>query len=165
MKRFLYLVLATGLLLATGAVAQTGQDQSQPQSSSTAAQADTPNGQSDVLIDPGAIYNDKNPGHWVGKTVTLQNVTVQDTNDSGNFWVGQDGGHRLLVVKDESDANMKALHVKKGDVVTISGTVQPASRYAAKETSAEKGSMHDAEKSSGVYLQANNLSVNSSTRH
>jgi hypothetical protein len=164
MKNFFYLVLAAGLLLASGAAAQVGQDNSQPSSNSTAAQADN-SGQPDVLIDPGAIYNDKNPGHWVGKSVTLQNVTVQDTNNNGNFWVGQDGGHRLLIVKGDNDANMKALHVKKGDVVTVSGTVQPASRYAAQETSAEKGSMHDAEKSSGVYVQANNLSVNSSTRH
>jgi len=161
MKKLFYLLLATGLLLVSGAFAQMGQDNSQ--SSSTAAQAGTM--EPEVLVDPGKIYNDKNPGNWVGKSVTLQNVMVQDTNDSGNFWVGQDGGHRLLVVKGDGDANMKALHVKKGDVVTVSGTVQPASRYAAQESSAEKGSMHDAEKSSGVYLQANNLSVSSSTRH
>jgi hypothetical protein len=164
MKNYFYLLLATGLLLVSGAFAQTGQDNAPPSTSPSAAQADA-SGQSDVLIDPGVIYNDKDPGHWVGKSITLQNVTVQDTNNSGNFWVGQDGGHRLLIVKAQSDANMKALHVKKGDVVTVSGTVQPASRYAAKETSAEKNSMHDAEKTSGVYLEANNLSVNSSTRH
>jgi hypothetical protein len=162
-KSLFYLLLVTGSLLVSGAFAQTGQDNTQPQTSPTAGQADASG--PDVLIDPGVIYNDKNPGHWVGKSVTLQNVTVQDTNNSGNFWIGQDGGHRLLIVKSDSDANMKALHVKKGDVVTVSGTVQPASRYAAQESSAEKGSMHDAEKSSGVYLQANNLSVNSSTRH
>lgn len=164
MRNAFYLLLATGLLLVSGAFAQTAPDNSQPQSSSTAAQAGN-TGQSNVLIDAGEIYNDKTPGHWVGKNVTLQNVTVQDTNDSGNFWVGQDGSHRLLIVKDDSNPNVKALHVKKGDVVTISGTIQPASRYAAQENSAEKGSMHDAEKSSGVYLQANDLSVNSSTRH
>jgi hypothetical protein len=164
MRNSFFLLLATGLLLVSGTFAQTSQDNSQPESSPTAAQADNA-GMSNVLIDPGVIYNDKNPGHWVGKNVTLQNVTVQDTNDSGNFWVGQDGSHRLLVVKADNNANVKAMHVKKGDVVTISGMVQPASRYAAQENSAEKGSMHDAEKSSGVYLQANDLSVNSSTRH
>lgn len=164
MKVLSLLILTTGLLLACNAAAQTGQESSPPQTGSAAPQPDTSE-QSNVLIDPGVIYNDKSPGHWVGKSVTLQNVTVQDTNNSGNFWVGQDGGHRLLVVKSDTDPNMKALHVKKGDVVTISGTVQPASRYAAQENSAEKGSMHDAEKSSGVYLQASNLSVNSSTRH
>ncbi len=155
--------IAFAALLASTALAQTMPD-TQPQSTpgSTPQASDTaPN----VLIDAGTIYNDKNPGNWVGKRVTLQNVTVQDTNNSGNFWVGQDGGHRLLIVKDNSDPNTKALHVKKGDVVTVTGTVQPASRYAAQETSAEKGSMHDAEKSSGVYLDASNLSVNSSTRH
>jgi hypothetical protein len=160
------LFLAVTVLLACTAFAQMGQDNNaQTQTTpSTASQADTSTSP-DVLVDAGQIYNDKNAGRWVGKSVTLQNVTVQDTNDSGNFWVGQDGGHRLLVVKANNDPNMKALHVKKGDVVTVSGTVQPASRYAAQATSAEKNSMHDAEKSSGVYLDANNLSISSSTRH
>ncbi|HZQ68922.1 MAG TPA: hypothetical protein VFA68_10425 [Terriglobales bacterium] len=160
MKKCFYLFMFTALVLVSGAFAQ----DAQPQGAPSAAQSET-NPAPDVLIDPGVIYNDKHPGNWVGKSVTLQNVMVQDTNDSGNFWVGQDGSHRLLIVKADNDPNMKALHVKKGDIVTVSGTVQPASRYAADQTSAEKGSMHDAEKSSGVYLQANDLSVRSSTRH
>ena len=123
------------------------------------------NGQPQELVDPGVIYNDKNPGGWVGKTVTLKNVMVQDTNKGGNFWVGSNGHHRILVVKPQDNANARALQVHKGDIVTITGTVQPASKYAATETGARKGSMHDAEDSSGVFLQANDLSIASSTQH
>ena len=117
-----------------------------------------------VLVDPGKIYN-KNPNGWVGKSVTLQNVMVQDTNDSGDFWVGSDSHHRLLIVKPKDNPTLAAMHFKKGDVVTISGVVQPASRYAAETTSASSGSMKDADKSSGVFLLANDISVTSSTRH
>jgi hypothetical protein len=121
------------------------------------------NGEPQQLIDPALIYNDKNPGNWVGKTVTLKNVMVQDTNKGGNFWVGQNGHHRLLVVKPENNPNARALQVHKGDIVTVTGTVQPASQYAAQETGARKGSMHDAEDSSGVFLKASDLSISSST--
>jgi hypothetical protein len=123
------------------------------------------NSHSQVLVDPGMIYNDKNPGNWVGKSVTLKNVMVQDTNNSGNFWVGSDSSHRLLVVRSDDNPNIKAMRFHKGDVVTIEGTIQPASKYEASKTGAEKGSMHDAEKSSGIFLMANNISIASSTQH
>jgi len=120
-------------------------------------------GQPEVLIDPAKIYNDNRPISWVGKPVVLQNVMIQDTNDTGNFWVGSDGHHRLLVVKQDSNANLKAMRFHKGDIVTISGTVQPASKYMAQATTETDGSMHDAEKSSGVFLLADNVTVASST--
>ena len=115
------------------------------------------------MIDPGKIYNDKQPISWVGKPVVLQNVMIEDTNDSGNFWVGSDGHHRLLVVKQDSNANLKAMKFHKGDVVTVTGTIQPASKYMAQATTESDGSMHDAEKSSGVFLLADNVSIASST--
>ncbi len=133
----------------------------QPASSIPGTVAST--GQPEVLIDPGKIYNDKQPTSWVGKPVILQNVMIQDTNDSGNFWVGSDSDHRLLVVRQDSNPNLKAMRFHKGDVVTIQGSVQPASRYMAKETSEHAGDMHDAEKSSGVILLADNVTVASST--
>jgi hypothetical protein len=120
-------------------------------------------GQPEVLIDPAKIYNDKQPISWVGKPVVLQNVMIQDTNDTGNFWVGSDGHHRLLVVKQDSNPNLKAMRFHKGDIVSISGTVQPASKYMAQATTETDGSMHDAEKSSGVFLLADNVTVASST--
>jgi hypothetical protein len=67
----------------------------------------------------------------VGKSVVLQNVTVQDTNNSGNFWVGSDNDHRLLVVKQKDNDNLKAMTLHKGDVVTVTSTVEAASRYMA----------------------------------
>lgn len=122
------------------------------------------NSQSQVLVDPGVIYNDKNPGNWVGKSVTLRNVLVQDTNNSGNFWVGSDNNHRLLVVRSDENPNIKALQFHKGDVITAKGTIQAASAYEASKTGAEKGSMHDAEKSSGIFMMANDISITSSTQ-
>ena len=50
-----------------------------------------------VLVDPAKIYN-KSPMSWVGKLVVLKNVTVEDTNDSGNFWIGSDNDHRPCCV-------------------------------------------------------------------
>ena len=138
-----------------------GNPSTQPATGVPGAVAST--GQPEVLIDPAKIYNDKQPISWVGKPVTLQNVMVQDTNDTGNFWVGSDGHHRLLVVKQDSNANLKAMRFHKGDIVTISGTVQPASKYMAQATTESDGSMHDAEKSSGVFLLADNITVASST--
>lgn len=120
-------------------------------------------GQPEILIDPGKIYNDKQPISWVGKPVILQNVMVQDTNDTGNFWVGSDGHHRLLIVKQDNNPNLKAMRFHKGDIVTIQGTIQPASKYMAQQTTASDNSMHDAEKSSGVFLLADNVTVASST--
>src|SRR5690349_5389874 len=75
--------------------------------------------QGQTLIDPGVIYNARKPGEWIGKTVTLKNVMVQDTNDTGNFWVGSDRHHRLLIVKPTSNLELHALRVHKGDVVTV----------------------------------------------
>jgi hypothetical protein len=146
----------------TGAAGSTAYPSGQPGSSVPGAVA--PAGQPETLIDPGKIYNDKQPTSWVGKPVVLQNVMIQDTNDSGNFWVGSDGHHRLLIVKPEGNATLKSMRFHKGDVVTVSGTVQPASRYMAKQTSESGGDMHDAEKSSGVILLADNITVSSSTR-
>ena len=119
-------------------------------------------GQPEVLIDPAKIYNDKQPISWVGKPVVLQNVMIQDTNNTGNFWVGSDGHHRLLVVKQDNNPNLKAMRFHKGDIVTISGTIQPASKYMAQATTETDGSMHDAEKSSGVFLLADNVTIGSS---
>lgn len=90
---------------------------------------------------------------------------VQDTNKSGNFWVGSDDHHRLLIVKPENNANIQAMRFHKGDVVTVNGTIQPASRYEASQTGAEKGSMSHAEDSSGVFMMANDISITSATEH
>jgi hypothetical protein len=130
-----------------------------------ATQSTTPGstGETQVLIDPGKIYNDKTPTAWIGKPVELRNVMVQDTNDSGNFWVGVEGKHRLLVVKKPDDPNQQALRVKKGDVVNITGVVEPATDEWAQKSRAEIGSMHDARGGAGVFLFANNVSIASST--
>ena len=170
-RLFVLFVALFGWLLSAAVVAQNTPDNSNvPANGQTSmpnnSQSNMVNtGQSQELVDPGVIYNDKNPGSWVDKTVTLKNVMVQDTNKDGNFWVGSDSHHRILVVKPQDNANARALQVHKGDVVTITGTVQPASKYAATETGSKKGSMHDAEDSSGVFLQASDLSVASSTQH
>jgi hypothetical protein len=174
-QRSLVLFVALfGWLLTAGAFAQSTPAPRDNSNMPANGQATMPNngqsnmensGQSQELVDPGVIYNDKNPGSWVGKTVMLKNVMVQDTNKGGNFWIGSDSHHRILVVKPQDNANAKALQVHKGDIVTITGTVQPASKYAATETGARKGSMQDAENSSGVFLQASDLSVASSTQH
>jgi hypothetical protein len=121
--------------------------------------------QGQTLIDPGVIYNARKPGEWIGKTVTLKNVMVQDTNNSGNFWVGSDHHHRLLIVKPTSNLELHSLRVHKGDVVTITGELQAASEVLADKTGAEKNSLHDAEKTSGVFLMANRVSISSSTAH
>jgi len=171
MKKLLVLLAALAVMLPLGLLAQNtpaSQDnQNMPNSQSNMGnntqQNMGNNAEPQQLIDPAVIYNDKNPGSWVGKTVTLKNVMVQDTNKGGNFWVGQDGHHRILIVKPDSDPNVKNLQVHKGDIVTLTGTVQPASTYAARENGARKGSMHDAENSSGVFLQASDLSIASST--
>ena len=121
--------------------------------------------QGQTLIDPGVIYNARKPGEWIGKTVTLKNVLVQDTNNSGNFWVGSDNHHRLLIVKPTSNLELHALRVHKGDVVTVTGDLQAASEVLADKTGAEKNSLHDAEKTSGVFLMANRVNISSSTSH
>jgi hypothetical protein len=144
-----------------GAAGSAASPSGQPASSVPGAVPAT--GQPETLIDPGRIYNDKQPTSWVGKPVVLQNVMIQDTNDSGNFWVGSDGDHRLLVVRQENNATLKAMRFHKGDVVTVNGTVQPASKYMAQQTTESGGDMHDAEKSTGVILLADNITVSSST--
>lgn len=121
--------------------------------------------QGQTLIDPGVIYNARKPGEWIGKTVTLKNVVVQDTNDSGNFWVGSDNHHRLLIVKPTSNLELHSMRVHKGDLVTVTGELQAASEVLADKTGAEKNSLHDAEKTSGVFLMANGVNIVSSTRH
>jgi hypothetical protein len=152
--------------LCTSALAQsTSGDQGamEPNANQSPSQNTATDQQSPIeLVDPGKIYNE-NPMGWVGKSVVLKNVTVQDTNKSGNFWVGLDNDHRLLVVKAQGNDNLKAMTLHKGDVITVSGTVQAASRYMGQTSSAEMGSMQDAQKSSGVFLMATDVNVNSST--
>ena len=160
--------MAVCALLCVSAFAQsTSSDQGamEPNANQSAAQNMPADQQGPIqLVDPGKIYND-NPMSWVGKSVVLKTVMVQDTNNSGNFWVGLDNSHRLLVVKQKDDANLKAMTIHKGDVVTISGTVEAASKYMAHATSAEGGSMQDAQNSSGVFLMATEIKVHSSTHH
>ncbi len=156
-RSFLLLAAVVACLLPVALMAQ-----NMPASDQSSNSAD--NSQNQVLVDPGMIYNSKHAEDWVGKAVTLKNVMVQDTNKTGDFWVGSDGHHRLLVTKPEDNPNIKAMTFHKGDVVTIMGTIQPASKYEAGETGAQKGSMHHAEDSSGVFLMANDISITSSTQ-
>ena len=153
--------LVAAMMLTPFAVAQTGMSNDQQTMNSNQGMS-AAQGEAVQLVDPAKIYNE-NPMGWVGKSVVLKNVTVEDTNNTGNFWVGTDNNHRLLVVKEKGNANMKAMTVHKGDVVTLNGTVKAASRYMAQETSASSGSMHDAQNSSGVFLLANDINVDSST--
>ena|SRR5512146_1262232 len=159
-------LLVIGLMLTVSLSAQTGTSNEQAATSSNNAadsgQGTSTQGEPMVLVDPAKIYNES-PMSWVGKSVVLKNVTVQDTNDSGNFWIGSDNDHRLLVVKKESNDNLRAITLHKGDVITVTGQVQAASRYKAGTTTASSGSMHDAEKTSGVFLLADQLHVDSST--
>jgi len=154
-------LLVVGLTLSTTVCAQSSSPNGQGATGNDGANAPS-NGDATVLIDPAKIYNE-NPMGWVGKAVILQNVTVEDTNNSGAFWVGSDNDHRILVVKQQDNDNLKAMTFHKGDVVTITGTVEAASRYMAQEKSAEPGSMHDAQKTSGVFVLATKLYVASST--
>lgn len=157
--------LMTGLLLTAVAFAQTSPSNDEAARTNDArnsAQGTTARGEPMVLVDPAKIYNES-PMSWVGKSVLLKNMTVEDTNNSSNFWIGSDNDHRLLVVKKEGNDNLKAMTLHKGDVVTVTGIVQAASRYQAAETTAASGSMHDAEKTSGVFVLADQLHVDSST--
>lgn len=151
------IVLPVVLLIGSLALAQTNE-------TSTTNSASAADAQPIEIVDPGKICNDKNMTDWVGKSVVLKNVMVQDTNKTGNFWVGSDNGHRLLVVEAENNPNLSTMKFHKGDVVTIHGVVQAASKYMAQKTSASSGSMHDATDSSGVFLAADNISVTSSTQ-
>lgn len=166
-KTFLPLISLVLLLVSAMSAQSTAPSSNQQmpdQQMNNAGQQDN-SGQPQTLIDPGVIYNTKDAGTWVGKTVTLKNVTVQDTNKDGNFWVGSDGHHRLLVVKPTSNLDMHAMRTRKGDIVTVTGEIQAASEAEAQKTGAEKGSMKDAENSSGVCLVANQINIASSTQH
>jgi hypothetical protein len=158
-------LLLAGVLAAQNPMPPANQQSPDQQSNAAGQQNNGADQSPQTLIDPGDIYNAKKPGTWIGKTVTLKNVMVQDTNNSGNFWVGSDKHHRLLVVKPTSNLDMHAMRVKKGDLVTVTGEIQPASDALADKTGAEKNSMHDAENSSGVFLEANSLNIASSTGH
>src|SRR5581483_5351907 len=167
----LALLLGAGSLVAQSTAPSSQQAPDQQPSTSDQQQMNNPNQPSNsnnqepqTLIDPGVIYNSKQAGTWIGKTVTLKNVMVQDTNKTGNFWVGSDNHHRLLIVKPTSDLELNALRVRKGDVVTVTGEIQAAAEALADKTGAEKGSLHDAEHSSGVFLMANSVRIASSTR-
>jgi hypothetical protein len=167
----------TGSSSGTATTPSTGQNTTAPTASPTpsaqspktdqtaAGQSTFPGstGETQVLIDPGKIYNDKTPTAWIGKSVQLQNVMVSDTNDSGNFWVGVGGKQRLLIVKRPDDPNQQALRIHKGDVVNITGVVEPATDEWAQKTKAETGSIHDAHGGAGVFLFASNVSIASST--
>jgi hypothetical protein len=160
-------LMVVGLTLSTTVCAASSSSNVQGATANDGANAaqstsNTSNSDATVLIDPAKIYNE-NPMGWVGRAVILQNVTVEDTNNSGAFWIGSDNDHRILVVKQPDNDNLKAMSFHKGDVVTITGTVEAASRYMAQEKSAESGSMHDAQKTSGVFVLATKLYVASST--
>ena len=166
-KTFLPLISLVLLLVSAMSAQSTAPSSNQQmpdQQMNNAGQQDN-SGQPQTLIDPGVIYNTKEAGTWVGKMVTLKNVTVQDTNKDGNFWVGSDGHHRLLVVKPTSNLDMHAMRTKKGDIVTVTGQIEAASEAQAQKTGSEKGSMKDAENSSGVFLIANQINIASSTQH
>jgi len=167
--------LAIALLLGTVAVAQMGTDpnasqnapangmqNNQPYSTNNAGQND--NAQPTVLVDPGKIYN-QDPTSWVGKKVVLQNVMVQDADKAGNFWVGSDKNHRLLIVKSKNNPNLSAKMFHKGDIVTATGTIHPAGEVEAQETDASNGKMKKARDTSGVFLLADDVDIASSTQH
>lgn len=169
LNKFVLPVISVLLLLVAAMSAQSSMpssnQQAPDQQMNNAGQQDQSGQQPQTLIDPGVIYNSKDAGTWVEKTVTLKNVTVQDTNKDGNFWIGSDGHHRLLVVKPSSNLDLHALRTRKGDIVTVTGQIQAASEAEAQKSGVDKGSMHDAENSSGVCLVANEINIASSTQH
>jgi len=179
-----HVLLAMAFLLGTIAFAQMDNphDQDAPQTASPANQQpdqnnmsasesnsaqenqNQNNGEPVVLVDPGKIYN-QDPTSWVGKQVVLQNVMVEDADKAGNFWVGSDKNHRLLIVKSKDNPNLIAKEFHKGDIVTITGTIHPAGEIEAQETNASSGKMKKARESSGVFLQADDVDIASSTQH
>jgi hypothetical protein len=170
---FFCTLLTMGLLIGISAVAQNQNMQDQngsqvtPPSSqgSTADQGNQNSAQQPVvLVDPGKIYN-QDPTSWVGKRVVLQNVMVQDADKAGNFWVGSDKDHRLLIVKSKDNPNLLAKIFHKGDIVTIDGTIHPAGEIEAEETNASNNKMKKARESSGVFLLAQDVNIASSTQH
>jgi hypothetical protein len=181
-RKLLPALVAMGLLFGTMAAAQTENPQNAPQTTSPVNrqpdQNNMPSSQSNsaqenlnqgdgqpiVLVDPGKIYN-QDPTGWVGKKVELQNVMVEDADKAGNFWVGSDKNHRLLIVKKKDNPNLAAKEFHKGDVVTIDGTIHPAGEMEAQETAASNGKMNKARKTSGVFLLADEVNIASSTQH
>ena len=143
--------------------APTTQDNAPAPDNSTQNQSPD-NTQATVLVDPGKIYNE-DPTHWVGKHVVLQNVMVEEGDKAGNFWIGSDKHHRLLIVKNKNNPNLAAKEFHKGDVVTIDGTIHPAGDYEASETNASTGKMQKARNTSGVFLLAEDVDIASSTQH
>ncbi|MBV8053166.1 MAG: hypothetical protein JOZ80_18405 [Acidobacteriaceae bacterium] len=176
--RLLFTALFTiGLLLGMQAVAQdqnspnqngsqaTPPAEQQPSQGSMAGQENQDNAQQPiVVIDPGKIYN-QDPTSWVGKKVILQNVMVEDADKAGNFWVGSDKNHRLLVVKSKDNPNLLAKIFHKGDIVTVDGTIHPAGDVEAQETDASNSKMKKARQTSGVFLLAHDVNIASSTQH
>jgi hypothetical protein len=154
------LITTTALVFLCMTGGLTAQSRNSERNDSTSA-----SGNRREVVEPGKIYNDRQPTRWMGKSLTLQDVTVQDTNATRNFWVGSDEHHRLLVVKPESIPSLNAMRLHKGDIVTIAGVVRPASDYMSTKTGAEKGSMDDAKNSSGVFLMAYKVTIISSTQH
>jgi hypothetical protein len=170
------------VLFGAMAVAQTENPQNAPQTTSPANQQpdqnnmpasqnssaqENPSQNNDqpvVLVDPGKIYN-QDPTSWVGKKVELQNVMVEDADKAGNFWVGSDKGHRLLIVKSRNNPNLLAKEFHKGDIVTIDGTIHPAGDVETQETNVSNGKMKSARKTSGVFLLADEVDIASSTQH
>jgi len=176
-KIFSCILLTIGLLFGISAVAQNQnmQDQNgsqatspanqQPNQGSMAGQESQKSAQQPIMIvDPGKIYN-QDPTSWVGKQVILQNVMVQDADKAGNFWVGSDKDHRLLIVKSKDNPNLLAKIFHKGDIVTIDGTIHPAGDIEAAETNASNNKMKRARESSGVFLLAHDVNIASSTQH
>lgn len=178
-RTFFSALLAIGLLFGIQAIAQNQSTPEQNGSQATppanqqpaqgnmaAPDQETQNTdqQSVVLVDPGKIYN-QDPTSCVGKRVTLQNVMVQDADKAGNFWVGSDKNHRLLVVKSKDNPNLLAKIFHKGDIVTIDGTIHPAGDIEAQETDASNGKMKKARQTSGVFLLARDVNIASSTQH
>jgi hypothetical protein len=178
-----YAIVSIGLLLGPLAVAQTPntQDQNAPQATppanpqnsqeNTVPSQNPPDQQMQnnaqqpiVLVDPGKIYNE-DPTSWVGKRIELQNVMVEEADKAGNFWVGSDKNHRLLIVKSKNNPNLMAKEFHKGDIVTIDGTIHPAGDIEAQETNAAGGKMKKARETSGVFLLADDVNIASSTQH
>ena len=146
-------LISLGLMLGGVAVAQTVQPANAPQT----PRVTTRNVQPRVVTDVNSILA-KNATHWLGKMFTLKNVKVEDTNDTGNFWVGPNDDHRLLVVKKYTGPIVD-IKVHTGAIVTVTGTIEPASKFEATASSASQDSMGDARDSSGVFLLADKMTI------
>lgn len=89
---------------------------------------------------------------------------VEDADKAGNFWVGSDKNHRLLIVKSKNNPNLMVKEFHKGDIVTIDGTIHPAGDIETQETNASNGKMKKARSTSGVFLLADDVNIASSTQ-